>query len=40
MAESKNEQQPKSFKRKLGNTTYTDKVHFDNIISAKTLRTD
>lgn len=28
MAETKNEQQPHSFKRKLGNTTYTVKVHF------------
>lgn len=27
MAENKNEQQPYSFKRKLGNTTYTVKVH-------------
>ena len=29
MAETKNEQQPHSFKRKLGNTTYTVKVHFN-----------
>ena len=29
MAETKNEQQPNSFKRKLGNTTYTVKVHFN-----------
>ena len=28
MAETQNEQQPHSFKRKLGNTTYTVKVHF------------
>ena len=28
MAKTKNEQQPHSFKRKLGNTTYTVKVHF------------
>ena len=28
MTEAKNEQQPHSFKRKLGNTTYTVKVHF------------
>lgn len=28
MAETKNEQKPHSFKRKLGNTTYTVKVHF------------
>ncbi|MDE7188387.1 MAG: transposon-encoded TnpW family protein [Lachnospiraceae bacterium] len=28
MTETKNEQQPYSFKRKLGNTTYTVKVHF------------
>ncbi len=28
MAETKNEKQPHSFKRKLGNTTYTVKVHF------------
>ncbi len=28
MAETKNEQQPNSFKRKLGNTTYTVKVRF------------
>ena len=28
MAETKNEQQPHSFKRKFGNTTYTVKVHF------------
>lgn len=28
MAETKNEQQPHSFKWKLGNTTYTVKVHF------------
>ncbi len=28
MAETKNEQQPHSFKRKLGNITYTVKVHF------------
>lgn len=28
MAETKNEQQLHSFKRKLGNTTYTVKVHF------------
>jgi len=28
MAETKNEQQNNSFKRKLGNTTYTVKVHF------------
>ncbi len=28
MAETKNEQQPHSFKRKLGNTTYTVKVRF------------
>ncbi len=28
MAETQNEQQPYSFKRKLGNTTYTVKVHF------------
>ncbi len=29
MAEIKNEQQPHSFKRKLGNNTYTVKVHFN-----------
>ncbi len=28
MAETQNEQQTHSFKRKLGNTTYTVKVHF------------
>lgn len=28
MAETKNEQQPQSFKRKLGNTAYIVKVHF------------
>ena len=28
MAETKNAQHPHSFKRKLGNTTYTVKVHF------------
>ena len=28
MAKTKNEQQPHSFKRKLGNTTYTVKIHF------------
>ena len=28
MAETKNEQQPHSFKRKLGNAAYTIKVHF------------
>jgi len=28
MAETKNEQHTPSFKRKLGNTTYTVKVHF------------
>ena len=28
MTETKNEQQPHSFKRKLGNTTYTVKLHF------------
>lgn len=28
MTETQNEQQPHSFKRKLGNTTYTVKVHF------------
>lgn len=28
MTEIKKEQQPHSFKRKLGNTTYTVKVHF------------
>ena len=28
MAETRNGQQPHSFKRKLGNTTYTVKVHF------------
>lgn len=28
MTETKNEQQTYSFKRKLGNTTYTVKVHF------------
>ena len=28
MAEIKNEQQSNSFKRKLGNTTYTVKMHF------------
>ncbi len=28
MAETQNEQQPHSFKRKLGNTTYNVKVHF------------
>ena len=28
MTETKNEQQSHSFKRKLGNTTYTVKVHF------------
>ena len=28
MTKTKNEQQPHSFKRKLGNTTYTVKVHF------------
>ncbi len=28
MTETKNEQQPHSFKRKSGNTTYTVKVHF------------
>ena len=28
MAENKNEQLTHSFKRKLGNTTYTVKVHF------------
>lgn len=32
MAETKNEQQPHSFKRKLGNTTYTAKVHFSKNI--------
>ena len=32
MAETKNEQQPHSFKRKLGNTTYTVKVHFSKDI--------
>ncbi len=29
MAETKNEQKPHSIKRKLGNTTYTVKVHFN-----------
>ncbi|MBD5548312.1 MAG: hypothetical protein HDQ97_13075 [Lachnospiraceae bacterium] len=29
MAESKKEQHTPSFKRKLGNTTYTVKVHFN-----------
>lgn len=29
MAENKNEQQTSSFKQKLGNTTYTVKVHFN-----------
>ncbi len=29
---NKNEQQPHSFKRKLGNTTYTAKVHFSKNI--------
>ena len=33
MAETKNEQQPHSFKRKLGNTTYTVKVHFSKDIA-------
>ena len=28
MTETKNEQQPHSFKRRLGNITYTVKVHF------------
>ena len=28
MTETQNGQQPHSFKRKLGNTTYTVKVHF------------
>lgn len=28
MAETKKEQKPHNFKRKLGNTTYTVKVHF------------
>lgn len=28
MAEIQSEQQPHSFKRKLGNTTYTVKIHF------------
>ena len=28
MTKNKNEQQTPSFKRKLGNTTYTVKVHF------------
>lgn len=28
MTETKNEQHTQSFKRKLGNTTYTVKVHF------------
>lgn len=28
MTETQNEQQPHSFKRKFGNTTYTVKVHF------------
>ncbi len=32
MAETKNEQQPHSFKRKLVNTTYTAKVHFSKNI--------
>ncbi len=32
MAETKNEQQPHSFKRKLGNTTYTVKVHHRGVI--------
>lgn len=29
MTENKNEKQTPSFKRKLGNTTYTVKVHFN-----------
>ena len=29
MTENKNEQQTPSFRRKLGNTTYTVKVHFN-----------
>ena len=29
MTENKNEQRTPSFKRKLGNTTYTVKVHFN-----------
>ncbi|NBJ94803.1 hypothetical protein D5281_20035 [bacterium 1xD42-62] len=39
MAETKNEQQPHSFKRKLGNTTYTVKVHFSKDTD-KPLRTE
>ena len=38
MTENKNEQQTPGFRQKLGNTTYTVKVHF-NKDTDKTFRT-
>ena len=38
MTENKNAQQTSSFRRKLGNTTYTVKVHFSKDTD-KTFRT-